>query len=212
MGWLAKVIVAAVTAFVATNIDDIIILMIFYSQVSPTFRSKHIIIGQYLGFSALILLSLPGFFGGFVISRIWIGLLGFVPIAIGIHTLVSHQNTEHHVQTTSPLYAKSFLSSFLTPQIYHVAAVTFANGGDNIGTYIPLFASTDVVGLGVTLSTFFLMVGLWCYVAHLLTRFAPLAYVLTRYGKAVVPYVLIGLGIYILIDSGTYHLLPQFAA
>ncbi|WP_442778038.1 cadmium resistance transporter [Tumidithrix helvetica] len=204
MGWLAKLIVAAVSAFVATNIDDIIILTIFYSQVSPTFRSKHIFIGQYLGFSALILLSLPGFLGGLVIPRTWIGLLGFVPIAIGIHTLISHQDDENHAQNTSPEFrSRSFLSSFFAPQIYHVAAVTFANGGDNISIYIPLFASSDLVGLGVILSVFFLLVGLWCYAAHLLTRYQPFARVLTRYGKAFVPYVLIGLGIYILIESRT---------
>ncbi|CAN1212875.1 Cadmium resistance transporter [Tumidithrix helvetica PCC 7403] len=213
IGWLAKVIVAAVTCFVATNIDDFIILTIFYSQVSPTFRPKHILIGQYLGFGALILLSLPGFFGGLVISRSWIGLLGFMPIAIGIHTLVSHSKHENHVQTTSSqFYTKSPLASFLAPQTYHVAAVTFANGGDNIGTYIPLFASTNFVGLGVTLSTFFLLVAVWCYVAHHLTRYAPLANVLTRYGKSVVPYVLMGLGLYILFESETYKLLPIFAS
>jgi len=39
-------------------------------------------------------------------------------------------------------------ASLLSPQTYKVAAVTFANGGDNIGIYVPLFASSDLTSLG----------------------------------------------------------------
>jgi cadmium resistance protein CadD (predicted permease) len=44
----------------------------------------------------------------------------------------------------------------------------------------------------------------WCYIAYLLSRQQSIARILTRYGQAIVPFVLIGLGIYILIDSGTF--------
>jgi cadmium resistance transport/sequestration family protein len=202
-----KNVLEAATSFVATNLDDIMILTIFYSQVSPTFRTKHIILGQYLGFSVLILLSLPGFFGSFVIPRTWIGLIGLLPIAIALQMLIRHQNNE--VWTNSlQIQNNSTLAWVLSPQIYHVAAVTFANGGDNIGVYIPLFASTTLYGLGTILSTFYLLVAVWCYVAYQLTRYAPLANILHRYGKIAVPYILISLGLYILIENGTYKLLP----
>ncbi|MEG4287183.1 cadmium resistance transporter [Microcoleus sp. A006_D1] len=217
MSWIAAAIIAGITSFAATNIDDIAILMLFFAQVTSTFRPRHIIIGQYLGFVALIAASLPGFFGGLIVPKAWIGLLGLLPIAIGISHLVKRENEANDVQAVSAKFkgqsnssAVSKIASLFNPQIFNVAAVTVANGGDNIGIYLPLFASSDLPSLAVILAVFFLMVGVWCYVAYWLTRQKAIASVLTRYTKAVVPFVLIGLGIFILIESGTYRLLPLF--
>ncbi|HEY9709476.1 MAG TPA: cadmium resistance transporter [Oculatellaceae cyanobacterium] len=163
MSQLGTAITEGITAFAATNIDDIIILLLFFAQVDANFRRRHIIIGQYLGFILLIIASLPGFFGGLLVPREWIGLLGLLPIAIGIKQLVSRERDTAQVQTvTSDLEASSlrnpivsFLSSVLSPQTYKVAAVTVANGGDNISIYIPLFAGSNLVRLGVILGVFF---------------------------------------------------------
>lgn len=217
MDSFAGAIIAGFTSFVATNIDDIIILTIFFMQVNPTFRRRHIIIGQYLGFTALIIASLPGFFGGLIVPKAWIGILGLVPIAIGISQLINREKEENEVQVVSGEFNSlkannsmmSTLASFLSPQTYKVAAVTFANGGDNIGIYVPLFANSNLSSLLVILSVFFVMIGVWCYIAYLLTRHSTTAHVLTHYGQVIAPFVLISLGIFILIESGTYRLLPQ---
>ena len=216
MSGLGTAFSAGITAFVATNIDDIIILLLFFAQVDVNFRRRHIVIGQYLGFTLLLLASLPGFFGGLVVPSEWIGLLGLLPIAIGLKQLVNRQEDMAQVQTVTsdfePSSARkplvSFLSSVLSPQTYKVAAVTVANGGDNISIYIPLFAGNNLVSLGVILGVFFLMVGVWCAIAYLLTRQPTIAQVLSRYGNAVVPFVLIGLGLFILYERGTFRLLP----
>ena len=205
-----------IIAFIATNIDDIIILLIFFSQVDVNFRRRHIFLGQYLGFTAIIIASLPGFFGGLVIQREWIGLLGLLPIAIGIQQLIYKKEETATVQTVSSDFSQStptnpvfaFILSVLHPQTYKVAAVTVANGGDNISIYIPLFAGHDLASLGVILSIFFVMVGVWCAIAYFLSRQPTIAYILNRYGKAVVPFVLIGLGLFILYERGTFTLLP----
>jgi cadmium resistance transport/sequestration family protein len=213
---LGSALLAGITAFVATNIDDIIILLLFFAQVDAKFRRRHIVFGQYLGFTLLIIASLPGFFGGLVVPHEWIGLLGLLPIAIGLKQLVDRQEDTTQVQTvTSDIEpsslsnsAVSFLSSVLNPQTYKVAAVTVANGGDNISIYIPLFAGNTLISLGVILGVFFVMVGVWCAIAYRLTRQPTLARVLSRYGHAVVPFVLIGLGLFILYERGTFRLLP----
>ncbi|HEY9905659.1 MAG TPA: cadmium resistance transporter [Candidatus Sericytochromatia bacterium] len=217
MNWLAGAIIAGITSFAATNIDDIVILMLFFAQVNASFRPRQIVVGQYLGFSVLIIASLPGFFGGLIVPRAWIGLLGLVPIAIGVTRLVNREKDEE-VQAVSDELNRSrgnnslgsTLTSLISPQTLNVAAVTFANGGDNIGIYVPLFASSTLASLLVILGIFFLLIGVWCYIAYLLARQPAIAHVLTRYGKAVVPFVLIGLGIFILLESGTYQLLPLF--
>ena len=96
-----------IIAFIATNIDDIIILLIFFSQVDVNFRRRHILLGQYLGFTAIIIASLPGFFGGLVVQREWIGLLGLLPIAIGIQQLIYRKEETTTVQTVSSDFRQS---------------------------------------------------------------------------------------------------------
>ncbi|MEH1977418.1 MAG: cadmium resistance transporter [Nostoc sp.] len=216
MSKLGTVFSEGIIAFIATNIDDIIILLIFFSQVNVNFRRRHILLGQYLGFAAIIIASLPGFFGGLVIDRKWIGLLGLLPIAIGLQQLVFRKEETITVQTVSSDFRQStptnpvlsFILSILQPQTYKVAAVTIANGGDNISIYIPLFAGHDLASLGVILSIFFIMVGVWCAIAYFLSRQPTIADVLSRYGQAVVPFVLIGLGLFIMYERGTFTLLP----
>jgi cadmium resistance transport/sequestration family protein len=187
------------TAFTATNLDDIVMLLLFFSQVNAVFRKRHIVAGQYLGFGALVLASLPGFFSSLLFPRPWIGLLGILPIALGISRLLNCDDDELETEEPQP----SMLTSFLSPQTYSVAAVTFANGGDNVGIYVPLFANSSLESLLVILGTFFSMVGLWCYSAYRLTQVPAIADSLTRYGNHLVPFVLIGLGVLILIDSHT---------
>ncbi|MFB2978191.1 cadmium resistance transporter [Microseira sp. BLCC-F43] len=72
--------------------DDIVILTLFLSQVNATFRPWQIVASQYLGLGALILASLPGFFGGLIVPHPWIGLFGFVPIPIGINNLLNRDS------------------------------------------------------------------------------------------------------------------------
>jgi cadmium resistance transport/sequestration family protein len=214
MNWFFSEIATAITAFTATNIDDLVILMIFFAQVNRKLRPWHIFAGQYVGFTALVLASLPGFFGGLMISRPWIGLMGFVPIFIGISNLINPDDDDE-VQTITEDFAVKVNSSILAkishlmkPQIFQVAAVTFANGGDNIGIYVPLFASSDFPSLLIILTMFYIMVWVWCYGAYQFTISHPqIAQRLTRYTKMLIPFILIGLGLLILGESKSYQLL-----
>ncbi|HIK12593.1 MAG TPA: cadmium resistance transporter [Oscillatoriaceae cyanobacterium M33_DOE_052] len=218
MSWLISTIITGITSFVATNIDDMVVMMLFFARLDQSFRPKHIIIGKYLGFSLLIAASLPGFFGAALVPKTWIGLLGFVPILIGITYLANSDDKEKPIPATTnqinssrvniPLVAT--ITSLLDAKTYEVAAVTFANGGDNIGIYVPIFANSDLPTLVILLSVFFVALGVWCYLAYLLSQHPRLAPLLTRYGKRLVPFVLIGLGLSILIESGAYQLLPPF--
>jgi cadmium resistance transport/sequestration family protein len=177
--------------------------------VDATFRHQHIVCGQYLGFTVLVIASLPGFFGGAIAPREWIGLLGILPIIIGIKQLLNREAETPEIQdySASSDRGQSFLFSILNPQIYKVAGVTVANGSDNISIYIPLFAGSNIVQLGVTLGVFFVMVGIWCAVAFLLTRQPTIAAVLSRYGGYIVPFVFIGLGLWIMYERGTFNLI-----
>jgi len=204
MNTLVTAISTGTMAFSATNIDDLVILTLFFSQVNAKFRRWHIIIGQYLGFTALILASLPGFFGGLILPRPWIGLFGLVPIIIGIKSLMNQKADELEEMDTGTDVS---VAKFFNLQTYSVAAVTFANGTDNISIYVPIFASSNWQSLLVILGVFFLLVGVLCYIAHKLTHNQALADFFTKYGNRFMPFVLIGLGTFIFLDSHSFSLL-----
>lgn len=220
MNKLGTAFIEGIIAFFFTNIDDIIILLLFFSQINANFRRRHIFFGQYLGFAAIIIASLPGFFGGLVVRRELIGLLGILPIIIGLKQLLSPEEETTEIQTVTSDFKQSphrnpiisFILSLLHPNTYKVAAVTIANGGDNISIYIPLFAGHSFASLGVILSVFFVMVAVWCFIAYSLTLQPNIADILTRYGNILVPYVLIALGLFIMYERGTFNLLPWVKA
>jgi cadmium resistance transport/sequestration family protein len=191
-------------AFVATNLDDIVVLMMFFTNLA--WRPRQIIWGQYLGFGVLVLLSLPGYFGGRLIPTAWIGLLGLVPLGIGLKLLFTKNEADTEVQTV-PNQQFWGLEKFISLPILQVAAVTIANGGDNIGIYVPLFASKNAAGLGVILLTFAVMVGIWCWIAQRLVQQPAIGHIFSKYGDRFVPWVFMALGIYILYEGQT---LPYF--
>jgi len=202
---IVSTITTGVFAFSATNIDDLFILTLFFSQVNTQFRRWHIVTGQYLGFTALVLASIPGFFGGLILPRPWIGLFGLLPIAIGIKCLLERDTDDSSTEDSSTQQ-----NQFLNWQIYSVAAITFANGTDNISIYVPLFASSNWESLLVILGVFFTSVGLLCYLAYQLTNQSAIADLLTRYGNQFMPFVLMGLGAFIVFDSGSLTLFNLF--
>lgn len=194
----------AVITFAATNVDDIFLLMLFFSD--PSFPPRFVVTGQYLGFGALVLVSLLGFVGSLVIPSQWLGLLGLAPILIGVRKLVDQDSPLDVENEIRPPLEQSTegrrLRSALHPKVYTVAAVTIANGGDNIGIYTPLFANSDFPRLILILSIFIVLVAVWCLAGYGMARQPYVAKVLSRSGHTLVPLVLIGLGIYIVLESG----------
>lgn len=207
MNWVVEAMVTGATAFIATNVDDIVILTLFFARVDETLRRRHIVVGQYLGFGALIFASLPGFLGGLVLPKAWLGWLGLLPIAIGLLQLWHPETDEKSPQTVSFTQPRSRLASLFSPQTYQVAAITIANGGDNIGIYVPLFANSSPAKLGIILSVFLCFIGVWCLLGYQLSQHPLLSRTLTRYGHRIVPFVLLALGLFIIVESGAYQVL-----
>ncbi len=193
-----------VTAFTATNLDDIVLLMLFFSQASAGLRQRDIVFGQYLGFALLVIASLPGFFGSLILPHAWVGLLGIIPIILGLSHLFEPSDPNEPDESAISLQpSPSVWTHFLSPQTCGVAALTIANGSDNIGIYVPLFANCTWQTLGLILVIFFGLVSVWCYAAYQFTRLPAIAKTLMQYGDQLLPYGLIGLGIMILWESQT---------
>jgi cadmium resistance transport/sequestration family protein len=195
MEGLLTAVLTGIVSFAATNIDDIFLLLLFFSQVGGEFRSWHVVAGQYLGFGALVVLSVLGSLGVLIVPEEWIGLLGLVPVFLGIRAFT-------HLSGGPEEDRKPIEGS----KIWGVSAVTFANGGDNLGIYVPLFASVGFVRMGIIVFVFLFLVAVWCYAGYRLAGYPTVAHKIDRYGHIVVPFVLIGLGIYILLESGSLSL------
>ncbi len=133
----------------------------------------------------------------------WVALSGLAPLALGILKLKSlHRNIEQDGSDSDDTMATQEHSAAqrLHSQVLAVSSITVANGGDNLGVYIPLFASS-AIGIHVYVGTFLLMTGLWCALGYYAVHNPILGSTVRRYGPVSLPFVLIALGIYILSGS-----------
>lgn len=210
MSGLVTAITTGITAFCATNVDDLAILLLLFSQKKPSFRYQQILVGQYLGFTLLVIASLPGFLGGLLIPQDAIGLLGFIPIIIGIDRLLNKKDDLSEVELSTELNTNSIFSNLISSQTYTVAALTVANGTDNVSVYIPLFAHSSLSSLLIILSIFFCLVAVWCYTAQKLTNSLNVSDLLNVYIHNLVGLFLIGLGIFIILDSQALNFIKLF--
>jgi cadmium resistance protein CadD (predicted permease) len=188
-----------ITAFVATNIDDLLLLVVFLASTKNSFSPRQIFIGQFIGSGTLTAIGLAGSLFALVVPGYVVGLLGFAPIGIGTRKLLGlRKRAEGKVLKQSlDRSNRAELSSILA-----MTAVTISNGGDNIGVYVPLFASNDTAPDTVTLvAVFMTMTAVWCAFGYYLVNRSFLASRIRRFGHLVLPFVLIGLGIYILVTG-----------
>ena len=195
----------AIVAFASTNVDDAFVLVAFFSD--RNFSAGDVIAGQYGGVAAMYVLSLVAVLISVTIPAPFLGLLGLIPIAIGIKKAFRLWRNPGKEETF-----QAAVSTGAHRRILTVAGVTVANGGDNIATYSALFANLHRSALPLVGLVFALMTGAWCVVAFWLVNHRALGAPLRIYANRVVPFVLIGLGLLILIKSGIISplLVPGF--
>ena len=179
-----EVLIASITTFAVTNIDDAFLLTFFFARRIPT---RRIVAGQYAGFAAIVGISLIGVWGALAVPHRWLRLLGVLPLAKGIKRLLQARRTD----------AEQPLAS--TESIASIALVTLSNGADNISVYLPFF----VIGrslLWLILIAYVALVALWCFVGRWLGSHPLILRSLDQWGHWAVPLVFVGLGFYVLVS------------
>lgn len=189
---LSSAALLGVGLFVSTNIDDIFLTMAFFAN--PRLRRSAIVVGKFVGMGSLTLVSTIAAAGSLVISAEWIALLGFVPLGLGLHALRMNRRARETRDDGDGIDQPP--SAFLA-QVTAVAGVTAANGGDNLGVYIPVFAE-HFSAIPVFLLVFALMTVLWCVAGNMLVSHPRLIVPMRRLSKRLLPYILIVLGVWIL--------------
>lgn len=197
---MPNALVAACSTFAITNIDDLFILVTFFAEATTgkTLTPLTIVAGQYMGFSILLAISMIGFGIAVVLPTEPIGFLGLLPILLGCWSLldliVQTEEEDDGVEVGVGGWRA----------ISKVAVVTVVNGGDNIGTYIPLFAQASKGDMAVYLVTYYVLLGVWCCVAWLVMQQKHILRLAEKYSSYVVPFLYMGLGVLIIVDSRCY--------
>ncbi|OZV81046.1 cadmium transporter [Micromonospora echinospora] len=179
----------AAVVFAATNVDDIVVLTVLFVAARTTGRPRRwqIVAGQYAGIAALVGVAAIAAVGLLVVPEPWTGLLGLLPVALGVRALLRRDDDE------APAVVGGMAG---------VAGVTIANGADNIAVYVPVFRTLAPAEALVFLLVFVAGIGLWCAVGARLGGHPRVVRLVERTGHWLVPVIFMAIGVVILVGSG----------
>ncbi|HEZ0076402.1 TPA: CadD family cadmium resistance transporter [Neisseria meningitidis] len=195
-------VVTSIILYSGTAVDLLIILMLFFAKRKSRKDIINIYLGQFLGSVSLILLSLLfAFVLDYIPSKEILGLLGLIPILLGIKVLLLGDSDGEAI-------AKEGLRKDNKNLIFLVAMITFAScGADNIGVFVSYFTTLNLANLIVALLTFLVMIYLLVFSAQKLAQVPSVGETLEKYSRWFVAVVYLGLGVYILIENNSFDML-----
>ena len=195
-------IVTSIILYSGTAVDLLIILMLFFAKRKSRKDIINIYLGQFLGSVSLILLSLLfAFVLNYIPSKEILGLLGLIPIFLGLKVLLLGDSDGEAI-------AKDGLRKDNKNLVFLVAMITFAScGADNIGVFVPYFITLNLANLIVALLTFLVMIYLLVFSAQKLAQVPSVGETLEKYSRWFIAVVYLGLGMYILIENNSFNIL-----
>lgn len=195
-------VVTSIILYSGTAVDLLIILMLFFAKRKSRKDIINIYLGQFLGSVSLILLSLLfAFILNYIPSKEILGLLGLIPIFLGLKVLLLGDSDGEAI-------VKDGLRKDNKNLIFLVAMITFAScGADNIGVFVPYFTTLNLANLIVALLTFLIMIYLLVFSAQKLAQVPSIGETLEKYSRWFIAVVYLGLGIYILIENNSFNML-----
>ncbi|WP_161947127.1 CadD family cadmium resistance transporter [Streptococcus suis] len=199
---MIQIVVTSIILYSGTAVDLLIILMLFFAKRKSRKDIINIYLGQFLGSVSLILLSLLfAFVLNYIPSKEILGLLGLIPIFLGLKVLLLGDSDGEAI-------AKDGLRKDNKNLIFLVAMITFAScGADNIGVFVPYFTTLNLANFIVALLTFLVMIYLLVFSAQKLAQVPSVGETLEKYSRWFIAVVYLGLGIYILIENNSFDML-----
>ncbi|GIG56037.1 hypothetical protein Lfu02_04090 [Longispora fulva] len=184
---------AAIGMFAGTNTDDLIVLTVLFLSARAAGRPKvwQIWVGQYTGVGVLVAASVVAALGLTIVPDGWVGLLGLVPLGLGVRGVITAIRARAEAEPAS-----------IARGLAAVVGVTVANGADNISVYTPVFRTIGAASTGATIAVFAVGVAAWCLAGSWLGSHKKVIAVVERYGHWIVPVVFIGIGSVIVAESG----------
>lgn len=196
---MIQTIITAAILYIATAVDLLVILLIFFARAHTKKEYRNIYIGQYVGSVALIVISL---FFAFVLNYVpekWIlGLLGLIPIYLGIKVAI-YGDSDGEERAKKELNEKG-----LSKLVGTIAIVTIAScGADNIGLFVPYFVTLSVPNLLITLFVFLILIFFLVFTAQKLADIPGVGEIVEKFGRWIMAVIYIALGLFIIIENDT---------
>ncbi|MBN3803135.1 cadmium transporter [Paraburkholderia sp. Ac-20336] len=211
-----SLVLLAIVAYAATNIDNLFVLLAFLTEAGA--ERRRVIAGQYAG--SLILVAAALLLAA-LLARLptgYVGLLGFLPIGVGLSKAWERfgparaQREDNGAEPDAGEPAAHAPAARHSPapagrgsSSWAVASVAIANGSDNLAVYVPLYASHGVGENALVSLVFVVMIGLWCAGAVWLVEHPLLGAPVRRYGSALLPPILLAIGVSTIVHNDTLH-------
>ena len=183
-------------AFIGTNLDNLLLLAAMYSRYEQ--RAGIVTAGYFAGMILIGFITLLIGEVGDIIPLAYLGLLGVVPMMMGVLSLWKLFRSTQPGEVTSVVAADTRLAVF-----FALLSTQLSNSADSIITFSALFADSSDPSDYMVAPTFLAMTGIFAGVAYYSVKHPKLSRFLGRYGQYVTPFILILVGYYILSDTAS---------
>ena len=188
-------------SFIATNMDNLLLLVVLLG--ANVRRRSAVLMGFLCSAISVICVSALGVAVEGMIGPGLIGYLGVVPLLLGVHMLyrswsgvpAANEQFESLANSAEP---KIWLSTFI---------LMFSNSGDSVAVFLPLLAESGRSALPLIVGSYLAMALMWAGLSYLISGQQGLARRLEHRAEKIVPWIMIAVGIYILMDTATDTLL-----
>lgn len=213
----------AAAAFVGTNVDNTVVAMAMVAG-APVERARRIAVGQVIGFVVLVVVAIAAAAVLFEFSTAVVGLLGLVPLTIGVRGLVAlarrHPGGEAEANAAAGVdgdvgagvrkrrwrWRPHTEQRAVGRSVTAAALVTIAAGGDDLAVYIPLFRVGGAANVGAIVAVFVVGEALVTWVILAGGRHPKARGAMVRMGHVAVPILLCCVGVLVLVQAGTFSL------
>lgn len=176
----------AVTAYVSTNLDNLVLL----ASIAASQQARGPLLRGYAA-SSLIVLVLSGSFAllSLFLHPDHLGYAGLVPIALGLRMLLRP--------------ARDVAAGPAGASAQAIAVMLTANSTDTVATFGPLYAESEPLVVGTVILGFVLVSLLWGFLAVRVGARIGRSATIRRLAGKLTPLMMIAVGIYVLVDTGT---------
>ncbi len=181
-----------VAGFISTSFDNFTLLLGFYAD--GRYAKGKVLFGYAASTLGMVFLAYGASAAVEAAPVRFLGILGLIPLALGIVGLVRLLRGVPNEEIRQGSRPRGFLA---------VLGVMLANSGDTLAVFISVFADTAeglekwvvATAVGIALA--------YALLAQRLVERSGAADRLQRYTRVILPFLLLGMGAYILANTGT---------
>ncbi|WP_026908158.1 cadmium resistance transporter [Paucisalibacillus globulus] len=189
-------IITIIITFIATGIDEMLVLILLFAHAKSQKQICQVYMGQQIGMTFILILVVIAVSGISFFTGKWTGLLGLLPIFIGIMELFEGDEDNE---------AKGILDkiSMFSNLTLRVAIIAIAGGAEELAIYIPYFTSLNWNEVILAILAFIIMIPIWSAICHMIGSMKNVYNFVKRFQRIVIPVVFIGIGLKVLLESDT---------